>query len=346
MARDETYVVRHSVGLSQPDQVLHIRITGSGAYDAVGRVFTRELYLRDGQLSHGLLLEEDGRVFADCYLARDGADFFLLAEGPTAEDLVAYLHRHFDGVDDVDVTDQRETTSVIGIDGPYAWELMASLVGPEVIGLPYLTFFQFDDVVCCRVGKTGEYGYQLLVPHESHGELRERLLRLGEPLDTGPVELAALDTCALENWFFNIRGEGRHGLTPLELQLQWRVSRKTSFVGSEALKLRRTAGIEQRLTCLVSPSPIQVDDPVRRDETDLGRVIHAGYSALRGDWVGLALIDMPYAHPGVDALHVRDEREARTVAPPVITNRSLYVNPQVHSYASRHDDDFPPLFVS
>lgn len=342
---DPTYPVRHSVALSHLGHVVHIRVSGSGAFDAIDRVYAREIYLRDGQIGQGLLLDEDGRVFADCYLARDGSDFFLLAEGPSSEDLIAYLNRHFDGVDDVQVTDEQNTLGVIGVDGPYAWELIARLVGPEVIGLPYLTFFHFDDMVCCRVGKTGEYGYRLLVPHEAISALQDELLRLGEHLDIAPIDVAVLDTCALENWFFNIRGEGRHGLTPLELQLQWRLSRQKSFVGSEALKRRREEGITGRLTCVVSPSPIEVGDPVRRDDADRGRIVHACFSPLRSDWVGLALMDTAYAHPGVDALHIGDSHEARSVTPPVITNRSLYVNPQVHSYASRHEDDFPPLVV-
>jgi glycine cleavage system aminomethyltransferase T len=334
------------MALSQPTHVVHLRISGAGAYDAIDRVFGRELYLRDGQISQGLLLGEEGSVFADCYLARDGSDFFLLAEGPNPEDVAAYLLRHFDGVADVNVTDESQTYCMVCVDGPYAWELIARLVGPEVIGLPYLTFFHFDDVVCCRTGKTGEYGYQLLVPHESRGGLWEELLRLGEALDVGQIDLAVLDACALENWFFNIRGEGSHGLTPLELQLQWRLSRRKTFVGSEALKRQRAQGITQRITCVVSPSRIDTDNSVRRDDAERGRIIHAGFSPLRGDWVGLALMDIAYAYPGVDALRIGDEDGARSVTPPVITNRSLYVNPQVHSYASRHSDDFPPLVVS
>jgi aminomethyltransferase len=343
---DETYAVRHSVALSQPGHVVHVRISGAGAYEAIDRVFARDLYLRDGQISQGLLLSEDGRVFADCYLVKDGGDFFLLAEGPSSEDLISYLYLHSGGIDDVEVTDERHAYSIIGVDGPYAWELIARLVGPEVIGLPYLTFFHFDDVVCCRMGKTGEYGYQLLVPPRSLGAPWEELLRLGEQLDVASIDLTVLDTCALENWFFNIRGEGRHGLNPLELQLQWRVSRQKSFVGSEALKGHRAKGITKRLTCVVSPSPIQVGDVVRRDEMELGRIVNSGLSPLRRDWVGLALMDIAYAYPGVDALHIGGEGRARSVTPPVITNRSLYVNPQVHSYASRHEDDFPPLVVS
>ncbi len=200
--------------------------------------------------------------------------------------------------------------------------------------------------MCCRGGKTGEYGYVLVGEPDRIDSLWSELRALGEPLDAVPIDLETLDLCALENWFFNIRGEGRHALSPIELQLQWRVSRKKEFVGSTALERIREAGIGRRLTCLVSPAEIADGDPVRRDGADIGRLVHAAHSPILDAWVGLALIDLPFAHPGVDALAVGASTGGRTVTPPVIANRSLYVNAQIHTYASRHDDDFPPLVRS
>jgi hypothetical protein len=79
----------------------------------------------------------------------------------------------------------------------------------------------------------------------------------------------------------------------------------------------------------------------------VGTVLHAGPLTVRSGWVALALMDVEYAYPGIPDLHVGAEgASARSVTPPVVNNRSLYVNPQVHSYASRHDDDFPPLVLT
>ena len=87
-----------------------------------------------------------------------------------------------------------------------------------------------------------------------------------------------------------------------------------------------------------------MDDLVRYSDHGIGTVVNAGFSPIRGDWVALALLDLAYAHPGVTPLRL-GERDApgKTVRPPVIANRSLYVNPQVHSYASRAADGFPPI---
>jgi glycine cleavage system aminomethyltransferase T len=339
---DRVRAVRTSVALSRLDHVAYVRIRGDEAVDAVDGIFPRELYLRDGQLSQGVLLHEDGTIFADCYLGSDGDDFFLFAEGPAEEDLVHHARMHSADVEDVEVEGMGSTHGVIGLDGPYAWELLARLVGPEVIGLPYLTFFHFDGTLCCRVGKTGEYGYALAAPHDALEDLWTRLLDLGASFDVGRADLEVLDLCAMESWFFNIRGEGRHPVTPLELQLQWRISRRKSYLGSEALARRRQEGIRRRLTCLEGPTAMASGDAVSHDGEAVGAVIHAGPFTLREGWVALSLMDLEYAFPGIPDLRVGDrEVEARSVTPPVVNNRSLYVNPQVHSYASRNEDDFP-----
>jgi len=344
---DSVRAIRTSVALSRLNHVTYVRIRGEDAVDAVDTIFPRELYLRDGQLSQSVLLHEDGRIFADCYLGSDGDDFFLLAEGPDEEDLVHHVRSHNEALEDLEVEGLGGTHGIVGLDGPYAWELLARLVGPEVIGLPYLTFFHFDRTVCCRIGKTGDYGYALVAPRDSLEGLWTRLLELGASLDVGRADVEALDLCALESWFFNIRGEGRHPATPLELQLQWRISRRKSYLGSEALARRREEGIRARLTCLEGSGAMASGDVVSHDDEAVGAVIHAGPFTLRKGWVASALMDLEYAFPGIPDLRVGEGAvEARSVTPPVVNNRSLYVNPQVHSYASRHDDDFPPIFAA
>ncbi|MGH7613591.1 MAG: glycine cleavage T C-terminal barrel domain-containing protein [Gemmatimonadales bacterium] len=336
--------VRSSAAMSRLDHVHNIRIRGDNAFAAIDRLFTRDLYLRDGQMIHGLLLDEAAHVFADCYLASDDEEFFLLAEGPERHELLDYLRRHSAAFDDVEILDAGDGHRLIGLDGPYAWEVLARLVGQEVVGLPYLTFFFFEDLLCCRAGKTGEFGYVIIAPEEAAEGTWGRLADAGRELDVAEVTLDVLDHCALENWFFNVRAEGRRPVMPLELQLQWRVSRRKQYVGSDALRERRQARVARRLTCLLSDSPIEVEDVVRYGAEELGQVVNAGFSPVRDDWVALALLDTAYAYPGIDDFRVGTEGiRARSVSPPVVNNRSLYVNPQVHSYATRHETDFPSL---
>jgi aminomethyltransferase len=341
----EMQAVRLDVALSEPAHVVCLRVTGDDAFDTLDALCPADLHARDGQMLHTLLLDDQGRPVADLYLCPDDEDFILLTEGLTMAELLGYIERHLPaglapGLERLD-----ESHRLLSLHGPWAWELMSELVGPGVVGLPYLSFYHEAHWTCFRAGKTGEFGYDLLVERDHAAALEAKLLELGRPLGLGRIGQDTLDQCALENWFFNIRREGRAGVTPLELQLQWRVSRQKDYPGARALQERRAAGVAQRLTCVVSAAEVALGDVVRLDEAPVGTVVNAGFSSVRGDWVALALLDRPVAHSGLRGLTVARDRspELRTVSPPVLNNRSLFVNPQKHRYRTRDTLEFPSL---
>ena len=161
------------------------------------------------------------------------------------------------------------------------------------------------------------------------------------------MSLDALDLCALENGFFNVRREGGAGLDPIELQLQWRTSYGRDFAGAEALRARRKAGPARRLTHALAAAPLCGGEVIELDGAPIGTVLQGVSSPLRGDWVALALLDLPYAHAGIARYVARGAGGAvpiRTVSPPLCNNRSLYVSPQRHAYRTRERDAFPPVY--
>lgn len=337
--------LRRSVAMSRMDHVHCLRLEGEEVFEGLDRVVAADLYLRDGQMIQSLLLDESGQVFADIYLGSDNEGFFLLAEGPSDADLETYLRRHCHP-HDVAVRNLNPTHALVTLNGPYAWELLALLAGPDVVGLPYLTFFHFDRGLCFRAGKTGEYGYGVLLDRADLDAWWAQALELGADLDVAAAGLEALDLCALENWHFNIRREGREPITPVELQLQWRMSPQKEYLGSEALARRRGEGLRSRLTCLVSPEAIAAGNEVLLEGKAVGRVVNAGYSETREDWVAQALLDIEIAYPGIDAFRVASAGgavPARSASPPLLNNLSLFLSPQIHSYAARHEFTFPPL---
>jgi glycine cleavage system aminomethyltransferase T len=234
-------------------------------------------------------------------------------------------------------------TVALGVDGPYAWEVVAGLLGPAVLGMPYLTLLRREDVLCLRAGKTGEYGYLVLAPRPSADELHSKLVEAGRLLgfELATVGLGALDVCALENWHFSIRTcrETRlaRPLTPIELQLQWRVAYDKDFVGAEALRARRAEGARWRATCFTAEGPVAPGQAVSRAGEDVGEVLAACFSPTLGAWIGSALLARRLAHPHV-ALAVSSEAgpmPITTRTTPLVDNRSLHVDPHKHSFATR-----------
>lgn len=316
-----------------------LRLRGEHAFDLLDAVCPRPLFLRDGQAMHSLLLTDEGRIWADLYVICDDLDYVLMAEGPTSAELQAWLLDHAGCGLDVELQDQSQSHVVIGLDGPYAWELLGKKVGPDVVGVPYMNLFFIPEWrgFGLRAGKTGEYGYDLVVPRELELQARQELEQIGTPFEARSVSLDTLDLCALENGFFCIRAPGMRDLTPVEMQLQWRLDLRRNFPGAEAVR-RRQKESPPRVTW-VRGEQIPRSRHVEL-EIATGELLYSRTSPLLGV-VGQVLLPRPYAHPGLP-LQVGG-CPFQTVSAPLLHNRSLFLDPQRHAWSSRHLDSFPPL---
>lgn len=353
----EVSAIRGSVALSALPHMTALRVMGDAAYDALDRICAAELSVRDGRMRPTLLLRPDGSILADLYLCRDDEDFLLLAEGTGPGELADHIRSHLLPGEDVSIEDLGETHDFIALQGPFAPELLASLEGPEILGFPYLTLARLSgDRLVFRAGKTGEFGYDMLVPKPSAKALWGRLLEAGAALDIRPAGALALWHTALENWFFTIHREGRAApawlkapISPIELGLQWRVSYRKKFVGSDTLASRKAADPSQiqktqiyRATAIESDHPITEGEEIFFNDCPIGAVLRAERSATLSYCIGIGLLEVAYAHSGVDRYRSGAARvPLRTVSAPFINNLSLYVNPAKHTFARRAEIPFP-----
>lgn len=343
---DAAEALRTSVVVTRLDHVHVVRFTGADAARALNRLAAGVIRARDGQVQHVLLLNEDARCWADGFVLCDDEAYDLMYEGPTPAMMLAHIAAHVPQAWDVVVEDRSLSHALLGIDGPFAWELVSRLAGAEAVGLPYLTFFHADEFCCVRSGKTGEYGYSLLLPRGRVDALEARALAEGVALDAAPGTLEVLDLAALECFFFNIRSEGRADVTPIELQLQWRVSYDGDGVGLLTLRRHRGEGVTSRVTTLLAADRVAVGDAVQLHGSRVGTVLNAAWSRARKEWIALALLDLACAVPGVGAFNViaaGGPVAARSVSPPILNNASLFVSPQMHSYATRAEIALPRL---
>jgi glycine cleavage system aminomethyltransferase T len=335
---EELMTLRRSAGLSLLPQIAAIVLSGSGARSWCGRRVPGGDQLRPGEGRHSFLLDSSGVVQADAWVLDERDRLWVLADGISAMDLVAWFARNCP--EDVEVGSLEATHTVISLEGPFAWEVLAGFDSPGVIGLPPMTFFRtIDDVLCLRAGRTGEFGYLMLVPKIAQPDMIAGLMRAGDHLDLRQVGLSALATAALENFIFWPHTEGRIGLTPLELQLQWRLPVEGDYQGSQAIQDRRPTAWTQRCT-LFHAQTAHIDEPICASGTRIGRVIRVAPWGHGSGMVGLALLNRDYAHPGFT--YELPGGPLQTVTAPLVTNRSLFVRPQRHSWA---DEAELPLLV-
>lgn len=331
---EEIRALRISTGLSWRPDVARMVVSGPGAWDVVDRVCSTDLYLRDCQLRHTLMLDDDGRAIADVYVGNDDDKFLLMAEGLSADALRSHVAAHAPEGASYELVDLARTHELLAIDGPFAWEVLATLEGPEVVGFPFLSLYHpREGSTYVRAGKTGEYGYSLLVPRQEAPELWRAILAAGAPLNLREVGVHSLWHTEFENRFFNIHREGRAPrCSPIELQLQWRLAREDKqYVGRDALRARR---VTHRATALVASAALKPGDPVTYQDRAIGSVIEAQLSETIGLPIGLALIENELAHSGIDRFAAGGV-PVRTVSPPFVNNLSLYVNLQRDAWATR-----------
>lgn len=341
---DEVGALRTSAGLSRLTDVSVVRVDGPDALDLLQSASTQSPYLREGRVLQALLLRDDAGLLADVFIVTADEGFLVLAEGPSEKELISWLFALKDRrlpPRQAEIRGMSTEWAVLGVDGPYAWEVVAGLLGPVVLGMPYLTLLRSGEILCVRAGKTGEYGYLLVAPRSMAADLEARLIRVGFPLDLVAVGRDALDICALENWHFSIRTlrETSLGfpLTPIELQLQWRVIYEREFVGVSALRARRAAGPRVRATCFMTEGSIAAGQRVQLAGDDVGEVLAARVSPTLGRTIGSVLLELPFAHPHLTLSAVTDAGlvSLLTCTAPLVDNLSLHIDPHKHTYATR-----------
>ena len=325
--------IRSSAALSRQGETAVVRVTGEHAWDLLDRELTCDLYLRDGQARSALLLHEDGRVQADVTVLCADETFWLLVDGAPGAGVSARLTAARGADEDVTVSVE-EGLTVVGLDGPFAWEVLAALEGRGVIGLPLMSFFTMDrGPLCLRDGRHGEFGYRFVLTASEADDLLRALSEgansVGVPLGLATARDRA--TCMLENHVFCVGREGRSDLDAGELQLGWRLSADKDAPGLAAARRGAAAG---RRTVTFRADEDLADTVVQLGDVVVGSVLAWERCSHGPGIVGLAALTRELAHPGIGALSAGDV-SLRTVSPPLIANRSLYVNPQHHRYVDR-----------
>ncbi len=327
--------LRRRVALCVSPDVRRVRVQGPAAFDLVDRLSTRDVFIRSGQILHSLFLDAQGCAWADVHIAADDDDFVLFVEGPNQAELLAYLCDAIAPGESVELVDLEPTHALLELSGPFAWELMERLVGPEVLGVPYLSFFDLPELqgLAFRMGKTGEYAYQLLIPRVSVASARARLHSLGEPFGLREVDDRAIDLCAIETGFFCAHEPALRRLTPIELQLQWRLSvERAAPVGKQ---IRWFRAVDAR-----TPTP---GETLWRGGSKVGEVLLAHRSAAAGVHVGIALLEPGWSEPDLELADADGNALLITAVAPLVRSLSLYVDPQRHTYATREADGLVEL---
>jgi aminomethyltransferase len=241
----EHRAVRSHAGIFDVSHMGQLEVRGAGAIPFVQRMLSNDLdRIPAGHAQYTLLLNERGCPIDDLIAYRFADDHVLLVVNASRVDADReWLVRHLP--DGVELDDLSEGIAMLALQGPAA---------PGLVELPALAPFAFAEADVCgvrtivaRTGYTGEPGVELLVAAERAGPLWDGLTAAGAT----PAGLGARDTLRLEVCYPLYGNDLDEAHTALEAGLGWvcALDRK-DFVGADALRAQREAGVHDRLVAL------------------------------------------------------------------------------------------------
>ena len=302
---EEYRLIRSTFGVTDFSHLLKFRSEDEDAIYALDEVLAGNVAnIRYGRILHTFLADEGGELLADVYVASNDEELLVFCETCAPHEQVTRLLTAGNDL----LEDATDDLTAISLDGPGAWRLPADLVDPDILGMPYLSVENYElgdtPVRLLRAGKTGEFGYLLVVDAGEAEAVWRTLLDAAAPLGGGPCGLDVHDLLRLDGRFFNVHQEGRLVRDPLPIGLQWMVDfDKDVFSGRDALLARRTAGLQKKSIGLALSDADARFSPgaaVLLDGERVGEVLTSGMSYTLGRSMGLALVDRAVAYSGLD----------------------------------------------
>ncbi len=329
--RAEHQAVREGAGLFDVSHMGEFRVRGPDAEAFVSMVTTNDpARLAAGQAQYSATCLPAGGVVDDLLVYRLAeADFRLVVNAANIAKDWAHIGAFRDGFD-VQLTDESDDIALIALQGPQAAAILAPLTGVELDSIGFYHFAEGDvagaPAIVSRTGYTGEDGFELYVAAGHAVDLwRELESRGGSGL--AAAGLGARDTLRLEMGYALYGNDIDETITPLEAGLGWLVKLdKGDFVGRDALKRQKEAGVVRRLAGFRLTErgfPRPGYDVRFRGET-VGEVRSGTVSPSLGCGIGTVYLP-PDAEPGEPlGVVIRGSEAAGEVAkPPFYTGGSL-----------------------
>jgi 4-methylaminobutanoate oxidase (formaldehyde-forming) len=300
-ARDEHVAVRMGVGLFDQSSFAKFLLQGRDAPTVLNRISAAQLDVPSGRVVYTQWLNDRGGIEADLTITRLAERAFLIvtAAATQAHDF-HHLQRAVDGTNCV-ATDVSSAYAVLGLMGPRARDLLASLT-PDDVSAETFRFrdsreieLGFARVRATRITYVGELGWELYIPTEFAPHVFERIMAAGAPFGLKLCGYHALNSLRLEkayrHWGHDIDSDS----TPLESGLGFTIAwdKPGGFVGRDALLRQRDTGVRRRLVQFLLDEPEQVlfhDEPVWRNGVRVGRITSAMHGHTLGAPVGLGWV--------------------------------------------------------
>ena len=244
----EVKATRDSLGILDASTLGKIDIQGRDVSEFLNRIYTNAWSkLEIGKCRYGVMLGDDGMVIDDGVTTRLGEYHYLMST--TTGNAASVLSKLEDWLQtewpelEVYLTSVTEQYGTISLNGPNSRKLMQKLNSDYDFSKENFSHMSFKNINLCgvecrvmRISFTGELCYEINVPSGYAKFLWEICIEKGREFNITPYGTEAMHVLRAEKGFIIVGQETDGSVTPIDLDMDWIVSKKKyDFVGKRAL---------------------------------------------------------------------------------------------------------------
>jgi sarcosine oxidase, subunit alpha len=268
----ESKAARESAGILDASTLGKIDIQGTDASEFLNRVYTNAWSkLAIGKCRYGLMLNEDGMVYDDGVTTRLNENHYIMTTttGGAANvmsKLEDYLQTEWPELD-VYLTSVTDHFATVSVCGPNSKKIVSSLI-PSLNfsdeNFPHMSFknAKIGKINCrvMRISFTGEHSYEINIQANYGKSVWKKCMELGKEFNITPYGTEAMHLLRAEKGFIIVGQDTDATMTPIDLQMDWIVSKKKyDFIGKRSLYRSDTIRDDRKqLVGLLTDNPNEV----------------------------------------------------------------------------------------
>ena len=308
----ESKAARESAGILDASTLGKIDIQGTDASEFLNRVYTNAWSkLEIGKCRYGLMLHEDGMVYDDGVTTRLDENHYIMTTttGGAANvmgKLEDYLQTEWPELD-VYLTSVTDHYATISVCGPNSKKIVSKVI-PDLDfsdeSFPHMSFknSKIGNIKCrvMRISFTGEHSYEINIQASFGKSIWEKCMEVGKEFNITPYGTETMHLLRAEKGFIIVGQDTDATMTPIDLQMDWIVSKKKyDFIGKRSLYRSDTIREDRKqLVGLLTDDPqivleegAQIVEDVNKKPIEmLGHVTSSYYSPNLNKSIALGVI--------------------------------------------------------